>query len=110
MATRPTLVKHVLTGTNKVVPLEDVYANIGTTCGIEVLGDAPPANAEVFSANQLVKVGILRRAKVRLSTGKIRTVYLVAANTPQVQLLVAQEYITGVTIKSAYFPQRITLG
>jgi hypothetical protein len=99
-----------LVGTNKIVRLEDVYENIGTICGISKIDGPPPAGAETASIRSLVSNGTMRRATVKLSTGKLRTVYMIAANCPQVGALETLEYVSGTTIKTAYFSQRITLG
>ncbi|MHC5860733.1 hypothetical protein [Nostoc sp.] len=108
--TRPPKITHVIGG-NKLVPLEDVYSDIGTICGITTLGDdAPPEGSETFSIQALVNNGTVRRAKVRLANKKIRTVYIVAANAPQIGALRGLEYTTDLLIKSAYFPQKYTFG
>ncbi len=114
--TRPPKITHVV-GTNKLVSLEDVYGpaddttTLGTICGIVALGTDPvPAGSETFSAQALVKDGVLRRAKVRLANKKIRTVYIIAANAPQIGALNGKTYSTGVLVKTAYFPQKFTFG
>lgn len=109
MATRPPKVPH-LVGTNKILNLEDVYGTIGDVCGISKIDGALPAGAETIDIRKSVSNGIIRRASVKLTNGKIRTVYMVAANCPQVGALVNLEYTTGVNIKTASFPEHITLG
>jgi hypothetical protein len=107
-------ITHLVNG-NRLVPLEDIYGAAGdpTTisdiCGIVALGStAVPAGSETFSAEALVKNGTLRRAKVRLVSKKIRTVYLVAANAPQIGALNGKKYGSADVIKTAYFPQKYT--
>ncbi|OYE04744.1 hypothetical protein [Nostoc sp. 'Peltigera membranacea cyanobiont' 232] len=109
MATQIPRVPH-LVGTNKIVRLEDIYDNIGDICGISKLTDAPPEGAETASIRSLVSNGTIRRATVKLANGKIRTVYMTAANCPKVGALETLEYQTGLTIKTAYFSERVTLG
>jgi hypothetical protein len=109
MATTIPKVPH-LVGTNKIVRLEDIYENIGTICGISKIDGPPPAGAETASIRSLVANGTIRRATVRLSTGKIRTVYMIAANCPQVGALETLEYVTGTAIKTAYFSEKVTFG
>jgi len=103
----PAKITHVV-GTNKLCRLEDVYDDIGEICGIKSLdGEAPPAGAETVSINYLVQRGIARRAKVRLANKKIRTIYIIAANCPQIGALEGKEYTSNVLIKTAYFPQKV---
>lgn len=111
MATRPPKIPH-LVGTNKILNLEDVYGNIGDICGITKIDSSNPLpdDADTISIRQATSNGILRRAVVRLASGKIRTVYMVAANCPKVGALANLEYTTGLKIKSARFQQHITLG
>lgn len=99
-----------LVGTNKIVSLEDIYGTIGDICGISKIIDTPPEGSETASIRSLVANGTMRRATVRLSTGKIRTVYMTAANCPKVGALATLEYQSGLTIKTAYFGQRLTFG
>lgn len=109
MTTRPARVPH-LVGTNKILNLEDVYGTIGDVCGISKVAGALPDDAETIDIRKSVANGIIRRALVKLSNGKLRTIYMVAANCPKVGALVNLEYTTGLTIKTARFPQHITLG
>lgn len=99
-----------LVGTNKIVSLEDIYENIGTICGISKIDGPPPAGAETASIRSLIANGTIRRATVKLVTGKIRTVYMTAANCPQVGALVTLEYVSGTAIKTAYFSQKVAYG
>lgn len=107
MAKRPPKFPH-LVGTNKILLLEDEYAAIGDTCGITKITGAPPADAETGSIRQMTKNGTIRRAKVKTSDNKIHTIYMVAANCPQVGALVSQT-LGGLAITNAWFPQKITL-
>ncbi|MEH1769190.1 MAG: hypothetical protein V7L30_22685 [Nostoc sp.] len=115
--TLPPKITHLVAG-NKLVFLEDIYGATGDAtgisdiCGIVALGDDPvPAGSESASAQALVKSGILRRIKVRLAESKkIRTVYIIAANAPQIAALKGKKYSTTDTIKTAYFPQKYTFG
>ncbi|MEH1785881.1 MAG: hypothetical protein V7L23_09945 [Nostoc sp.] len=81
---------------------------IGDTCGITKITGAPPADAETGTIRGMTKNGTIRRAKVRTVDKKTHTIYMVAANCPQVGALVGQE-IGGLTIKTAWFPQKVTL-
>lgn len=110
---------HIVNNTN-IVQLESVYENIGTVCGITPLvGDVPPG-AETSDLQDLVRNGVIRRAKVRVNNTSTtdgapkyvtRIVYFAATNASQIGALAGKDLITGqVTIRSAYFPQRITLG
>ncbi|MEH1851453.1 MAG: hypothetical protein V7L11_07150 [Nostoc sp.] len=108
----PTTIPRVphLVGGTKIVRLEDIYDTIGDICGITKLTDAPPAESETASLRQLITNGTIRRATVKLANGKIRTVYMTAANCPKVGALETLEYQTGLTIKTAYFSQRVIFG
>lgn len=97
-----------LVGTNQIVILEDIYETIGEICGISKITDTPPDGATTASIRSLVANGTIRRATVRLSNGKIRTVYMAAANCPKVGALQTLAYATGLTIKTAYFSERVT--
>jgi len=108
MATLPPKVPH-LVGTNKILLLEDVYDEIGDTCGITKIDGAPPDGAETGSIRQMTKNGTIRRAKIKLSNKQIRTVYMTAANCPKVGGLVSQTYTTGLTIANAWFPQTVSM-
>lgn len=99
-----------LVGTNKIVSLEDIYDDIGAICGISKIDGTPPAGAETASIRSLIANGAMRRATVKLSNGRIRSVYMAAANCPQVGALETLEYVSGLTIKTAYFSERVTYG
>ncbi|MEH2458643.1 hypothetical protein [Nostoc sp.] len=102
-------VPHLVGGT-KILRLEDVYGTIGDICGVVKLDGPPPEAVETASIRQLVVNGTIRRATVKLSNNKIRCVYMTAANCPKVGALETLEYVTGLTIKTAYFHQQYTLG
>jgi len=105
---RPTLIPHQVG--NKILQLPDEYSAIGTVCGVTKINGAPAAGSESISVSQAVEHGLVRRATVRLNkTNKIRSVVMLAANSPQVGALVTLA-IGGDTVKSAYFSQRIELG
>lgn len=102
-----------------IVQLEDIYSNIGDTCGITRLVLPAPPNAKTGSLRKLVKNGVISRAKVRVNStsttsgGSVyitRTVYMSTAQAPLVGALVGQKLGSLQTIRSAYFPQHITLG
>lgn len=111
MTTRPPKIPH-LVGTNKVLNLEDVYTDIGDLCGIKKVDDSNPVpdDFDTIDVTKSCANGTIRRAVVRLTNGKIRTVYMTAASSSKVGALVNLEYTTGLKIKSARFPQHITLG
>ncbi len=108
MAAKTPVVPH-LAG-NKIINLPNIYAGIGDITGITLLDGAPPAGAESASLRQLITDGAIRRATATLSNGKIRDIFMVAANAPLVGALSGQPYGTGLTIKRAHFKQQIRLG
>ncbi len=83
--------------------------NIATLTGISQLTGPPTDGAQTVSLQGAISSGVLRRAKVRLKTKKIRDLYFVAANTNKVGALIGAAYGAN-TISSAYFPRRFTLG
>ena len=101
-----------LVGKNKILNLEDVYGFIGDACGISKIDNTNPLSPDVETGNirAMVADGLIRRATVRLDNGKVRTVYMTAENCPKVGALVNQKYVDGILIKTAHFPQHITLG
>jgi len=94
---------------NKIMLLPDEYTAIGNICGVTKISGAPAAGSETISVREAVKHGLVRRATVRLATGKIKSVVMLAANSPQVGALVTLALASS-TIKSAYFSQHIELG
>lgn len=103
-------VKH-LVGTNKIVTLPDVYSEITDITGISKMEDDPPDDAETYkSPVALAATGIVRAIHVKLSNGKLRTIYIVAANAPKIGGLLGKEYLSGITIKTAYFPGTFKYG
>jgi hypothetical protein len=108
MTTLPPKVPH-LVGTNKILLLEDVYQDIGDTCGISKIDGTPPDGAETASIRELIKNGTIRRGKVKLSNRQIRTIYMIAANCPKVAGLVTQNFTSGLTISNAWFPQTVSM-
>lgn len=102
-----------LVGTNKIVLLEDVYSTdqgIGEICGITKINisDPLPTDAETYTARQLVTQGFLRRVKLRLTNKKTRVIYMLSANSPKIGGLTGLSYVGGLTVKTAYFPQKYT--
>lgn len=119
MAKKATLYNHLI-GTNIVAPLPDIYGNINTITGIsKVNADNPlPTDYKTFKTiNQVAALGIVRRAKAQIGTGaskKLKTIYLLAANAPQVGALKSLKYgaddSATDTIVNAYFPATYKYG
>jgi len=94
---------------NKIMILPDEYTNIGTVCGVSKLTGPPAAGSETIRVSAAIEAGLVRRATVRLDNKKIKSVVMLAANSPQVGALVGQTLGSN-KITSAYFSQRIELG
>ena len=104
---RPTLLPHQVG--NKIILLPDEYSAIGTICGVTKVNGAPAPGSETIKVSAAIESGLVRRATIRLATNKIKSVVMLAANSPQVGALVGQA-LAGSTVKSAHFSQRIELG
>jgi len=102
-------VAHITSDNKYILTLEDVYTNIGDTCGISKLTDTAPDGAITLTVKSALAAGIVRRASLRLSNKKTGTAYLTAANASKIGGLQGMTYTGAITIQTARFPKRIRL-